>query len=609
MLLVDDIIVSGRSEGFVMKRDSKQTWTVWMAAALAPFWAAAAFGQIQVGTDGHAADANPQVGSGGYNTSVTGLTHVVTPEQIQTGNVTGGAAFQYHGAATPFTDISQFHGALPSDPMNAFLRDSAGVPTMAHPVVTPLQEGPRPWYPIANTPAPPPGFAPNPSVTAFTPARTSLQPAYDTRLGDNPDIIGGQLPMPGELLIPSQVDPTADTSAPTYYSASPLYGVRNWSADGTPFNSGSAQGSALGLSGTAGASGTQQLLMNPNYIAQMRQDLISSAGPTPSDNITQNNPNTPGNPSNLNQPTSNGPLPTLMAGGVTSSAGGQLAPLQPGSSQLAPTNLTAVAGDVSRLPPPTQQSSQYAELRRRLDQYNKTHPQQDETAGGVTAAVPGQSTSSLTNPDQSNPGSGSTGLVPGEVAAPSSPGAAGQPSAPAAAAGPSEPPLQISSLATGVKSKEMADLLKQAEDMVQHGQYSKAIESYDQAEAVAPNNAMIPLGRAHAELGGAFYRQADDDLRAAFKQDPSVLMAQYDLTTLYGDKRLSAMVADLKQIASDSPDNPTPVFLLAYIAYNTHHEDLAGGWLDVAEKRSGGNDDLIPTIKKYWSLTPATRPS
>jgi tetratricopeptide (TPR) repeat protein len=591
-----------------MKRDSKQTWTVLVAAGLAPFWAAAAFGQMQVDTDGHAADANPRVGSGGYNTQTSGLTQVVTQQDIQTGNVTGGAGFQYKGARTPFTDISQFHGALPSDPINAFIADSAGVPTMANPTVTPMQLGARPFYPVANTPQAPQGFAPNPNLTAFTPSTPQPQQPEDWRLGQNTDVIGDNLPKPGELLIPSQVDPTANNGPPTYLSASPLYGVRNYQPDnGQTMTTPGVNPAAL-----ASASVNNPLLQNPNWVAQMRQDLIQSAGFNPSDTSSQNNSNNPqnnsnnsNNSSNLNQPLNSGPLQPLMAGASTSSTGGPLPALQPGSTQLMATNLTATAGDVSRLPPPTAQSTQYAQLRQRLDQYNKTHPDTDQETTGLNPTAPGQVNPASANPAQTS----GNGLRPGEVPAPASPGATEQPSAPAAAAVPSLPPLQISSLATGVKSKEMAELLKQAEDLVTHQQYSKAIESYDQAETVAPNNAMIPLGRAHAELGGAFYRQADEDLRAAFKQDPSVLMAQYDLTGLYGDKRLSAMVADLKQIASDSPDNPTPVFLLAYIAYNTHHEDLAAGWLDVAQKRAGGNDDVIPMIKKYWSLTPATRPS
>jgi tetratricopeptide (TPR) repeat protein len=184
--------------------------------------------------------------------------------------------------------------------------------------------------------------------------------------------------------------------------------------------------------------------------------------------------------------------------------------------------------------------------------------------------------------------------------------------APVAAIAPPPPtPMQINSIAQGVASKSLADLLSRAEEQTQKQEYAKAIESYDEAVSVAPNNALIPIGRANAELGGSYYRQSELDLRAAFKEDSSVLLAQYDLQKLLGAQRLQYVVTDLKELASDSPEDPTPVFLLAYIAYNTHHEDKAAGWLDVAQRRAGGNDDVIPMLKKYWTFTssePATQP-
>jgi len=107
----------------------KRTLAWWVASAALGLMAATAFGQVRVGADGHAADANPRVGSGGFNTSAQQDTIVVTGNDIASGNVTGGFAFR---GRRPFTDPAAFHG-LPGEGMDAFIRDSAGVPTMAHP--------------------------------------------------------------------------------------------------------------------------------------------------------------------------------------------------------------------------------------------------------------------------------------------------------------------------------------------------------------------------------------------------------------------------------------------------------------------------------------------
>jgi len=582
--------------------------------------AATAFGQVRVGADGHAADANPRVGSGGFNTSAQQDTIVVTGNDIASGNVTGGFAFR---GRRPFTDPAAFHG-LPGEGMDAFIRDSAGVPTMAHPFVTSLSEGPRPFYPASVTATPPGGFTAVSSSGGnyyVTPAVTP-QPE-DLRLGQSlsTDV---PMPKPGELLLPGQVDPTATVNPQPsqMYYASPLYGVRMWQ---------------LGEQQNPAGPGTQNPAEQPTSpeqqrILEMRRELSESASSEQQQQSAndQNNPANPANPENPAVPGGAKPLPPLMAGGTETNPHQPLKPLQVGASTvIKPTDLTPVAGNMSTaplsnwtLPAPWQQSSQLAEMHRRLEQYNKTHLSTEEQANR-------QFLSDLQ--------ARRMGAAPGAPAIPGLPATPGTPAAPGAPSmtpsekqpnpepsvvvpapqvtssdtlpNPGPSPLQVSSLAQGVKSKAMADLLRRAEEYVKHQQYSKAIGSYDEAEQVAPNNALVPIGRANAEMGGSYYRQAEADLRAAFKQDPSVLMAQYDLQSLLGEQRLQFIVSDLKQIASDSPQNPTPVFLLAYIAYNTHHEDKAAGWLDVAAKRAGGTDDIVPMLKKYWRLTPSTQPS
>jgi tetratricopeptide (TPR) repeat protein len=177
---------------------------------------------------------------------------------------------------------------------------------------------------------------------------------------------------------------------------------------------------------------------------------------------------------------------------------------------------------------------------------------------------------------------------------------------------PREAPVQIGSISTGVRAKGLADMLSHGEDLIRSQQYDAAITVFDSAARAVPNNPMILIGRAEAELGGSYYRQAAVDLRTAFRQDQAVLMGQYDLAKTLGDKRLQYIQGELKQISDDSPEDETPAFLMAFITYNTHHEDQAADWLGTAIKRGGGNDATLSLLKRYWNLKasgPATQPS
>jgi len=172
-------------------------------------------------------------------------------------------------------------------------------------------------------------------------------------------------------------------------------------------------------------------------------------------------------------------------------------------------------------------------------------------------------------------------------------------------------------MAAGTNAKGLADLMKQAEDLMKQGKYNAALDKYDTAHQVAPNNPMISLGRAVAELGGQFYTRADGHIRDAFTANPALMVGQYDLKSLLGEERLGALVKDLRALADKEKRDPRPVFLLAFIAYNTDQPAAAEGYLDIADKRANGRDPFYKTLRDTWALpdkskpesNPATQPS
>ena len=110
------------------------------------------------------------------------------------------------------------------------------------------------------------------------------------------------------------------------------------------------------------------------------------------------------------------------------------------------------------------------------------------------------------------------------------------------------------------------------------------------------------MARSIAELGGGYYAQANSDLHTAIATDPAVLMGQYDLQKQFGEERLKKVISELKDIATSSQDNTLHSFLLTFCYYNSRHIGQAADWLQITDRRSGGQDPAITQMKKYWNF-------
>ncbi len=166
--------------------------------------------------------------------------------------------------------------------------------------------------------------------------------------------------------------------------------------------------------------------------------------------------------------------------------------------------------------------------------------------------------------------------------------------------------MHITSLATGVRAKGLAGLLKSAEDLMKEGKFTSAIDQYSLAQQVAPDNPLILLGQANAELGSASYRDAEQLLRQTFAGDVALLHAQFDLNAVMGPSRVRTLVDDLKGLAAKDPKSEMPVFLLAYLNYNTGHEADAMNYLREVEKREGHPDAVVARMLQHWYVPAAT---
>jgi hypothetical protein len=596
--------------------------------------------QYRLNDDGHLNDASNRIGSGGYNgdrttfpngygTASNIINNSAANNAIISGNVTG---------------LGYFHGPAPTDPnvlplntqsiqTDRFLAISGPVDitqrTTGAPRVTPfyttnMLSTQLPANSMANSTG---------AVLPSPPVNTTTTNTYDTRLGmiNNASINYIPLPAPGELDLPGPVDPSGN---PSSLIASPLYGMREWN------QTDASDAYFLSRYTNVQLNSPMQQVATNAQIQQMRSELNSTIVDNSSQNQSnsQNAANTLGTTNGLaanNSVGSNSGAPIAPANAnlnqslqMNSSSNGALAssaisnpPLNSNiSNQQLGSNSNYTPGTRQQLVglvPPDQQSAQLKDLEQRLasnrqnmtpeqaaqafnreQQYN-TESKNDELTKSATPGVPNSPTAGQA-PDMSAPGMiGTTpsGLKPTDVTPPPMNPLLSTPLPPS-----SDKPYIITSLASGIKAKGLSTLLSTAEDQMRQGKFSSALDTYDEARQVAPNNPFAILGRAFAELGAASYGRSEQDLRQAFSMESgAVLLGQYDLRGFLGVDRLKFVVKDLKQINAKEK-NERSAFLLAYIAHNVGDDENAAKFLNDAEERIGGADPIIALMRDSWML-------
>lgn len=164
-------------------------------------------------------------------------------------------------------------------------------------------------------------------------------------------------------------------------------------------------------------------------------------------------------------------------------------------------------------------------------------------------------------------------------------------------------PIRIASFADGVKATGLKNLLTDAEKAMQSGKFTQALDYYDAAASVAPDNSMVLMGRSITELGAGYYARAQTHLEQVMSADPSLLLARYDLKAFFGDDRLQYIVRDLKDLAQTESRQARPLFLLAFVAYNSDNPERAADYLNLAQQR-GGSQAFYDQLREYWQLNP-----
>jgi hypothetical protein len=601
--------------------------------------AGSAFGQARI-NNGNALDANNRIGSGGYNQGAgdryRGPYAGYTATDVINANVTAGKAFR---GPVPYRDPGAFTGPTAGNEIDRFVRDSSGTPYSGYGGYNSNAQVARVFYPDSNRAAPPPGFVqqgPSGGYVASSAPQTRL--GSDLRVGDPIDTQMVPNARPGQLMLPGPVDAS---NQDTLLTASPLYGVRAWRVNNPQDQQFVQRYTDLYNYNTVGRSALDDTRMR-----QYRQELFGGPTSQPSGGgAAPINTSVPapgagtlgGDSLTLNpgaKPISNAIQPDQVNGQAVAT---NVPPTEAGAQPIDTSTVQSGQSFTQRVIPPAQQSTQYAQLQQRLKQYYGDRPLSDADRARIYNAQIAQlrkdreQAVAKAQPPKPAGGAAETaqpGGLAGAKPAELKPGetAIAEPAikvpGPTGLNGLSKPkPPQIHSMQSLItpKAKGVGEILKTAEDLMRQGKFIDALAQYDTAEQIGAKYAAVQLGRANAELGASYYTRADSGIRQAFTQDPSLLEGQYDLSIMIGEERLQFLVKDLKEIVRKEPTQARPLFLLAYIAYNTGNERMAAGYLDLAEKRAGPNDPFYKLVREHWVLPqepsgaptdqPATAPS
>jgi tetratricopeptide (TPR) repeat protein len=589
------------------KSNSRKNLHPLLAAVAAVVLPSLAFAQGQIDA-GRANDASNQVGSGGRNGAGTGTSYYggniyvgSNGNRIVTGNVTQGREF--HGNVG-YTDPFAFRGNTAGSVSDNFAKNSVGVPRPNSAPAVPNSS--IPFYGSSQTVAPPPGFQLNATKTGYVPppATGTLRPAEDQRIGvvDLNQPIAPS-PTPGGFMMRGNLNPQQAAEQAGVLTGSTLYGVREWNPQ-DPADRAFLQDLLNRQNTVAGPS-----QVDPREVRRMRDELERAVLPDRVDNpaVQQGQPGQgPAGkaPDNLTLD----PIGHTFDSPASAAVNNRPIDAQVDARPLGAQGVTTEQGiRYNVLGKARRTSTQYTELNRRLDQYYTERRKTDadfarefnadlskqrqaeakakEAQAARGAAAGANNPNAPRVPGTGNPPGGAADTQKGPVAKPQ--------------------PVKVTSLSTGVRGEGLANVLKKAETLMKEGKYTSALDQYDAAEAVTPNNPLIWLGRAHAELGAGFFLRADNHLRQALSTDRALLMGQYDLTAMLGEERLAKLVSELKDQANQDKSKSTPLFLLAYIAYNTGHEQQALGYLDLAEQRGGDPNGFFKLLKEHWALPEA----
>lgn len=164
----------------------------------------------------------------------------------------------------------------------------------------------------------------------------------------------------------------------------------------------------------------------------------------------------------------------------------------------------------------------------------------------------------------------------------------------------------------GERRTPIDQLLGQAEQLMQQGEYYRASQVYNSLLTMTPDNALAWLGRANALLAAGEYRSAYLALEQGIGQYPDILRFDFDLPALVGRREvLDIRRAEIERTLVVNPDYRLR-FLLGYLEYFSGLRNLGLQTLQQAAAAAPA-DSIVPqahqVLASQTRQAPATQPA
>ncbi len=130
-----------------------------------------------------------------------------------------------------------------------------------------------------------------------------------------------------------------------------------------------------------------------------------------------------------------------------------------------------------------------------------------------------------------------------------------------------------------------AEHIKRGQEQIKRGQYFQADDSFTQAAGIKSDSLAAQVGRIHAQIGGAVFRTAANQMRRLLRIRPEASGVHYAADLLPDKDRLEQVTIRLREISawSGQPARDASL-LLAYVGYQTRDASVVSEGLSRLEK-------------------------
>lgn len=149
------------------------------------------------------------------------------------------------------------------------------------------------------------------------------------------------------------------------------------------------------------------------------------------------------------------------------------------------------------------------------------------------------------------------------------------------------------------KHTRIADLTREAEAAMVDGKYLTAEKRYEQLTREVKDDPLLRAGLVNAQLGAGMFRSAGANLRALFAQHPELIAARYDAKLLPPKDRLQWVQQELQNIIKQGEGGKDAPLLMAYLGYQADSQQVVRYGLALAQK-DAPRDPLLVVVREIW---------